>query len=403
MLIKSEQAKNAVLIGTLCSISYLAVYFARNTLGAVKQTMINEGDFTFEQTGMFSSLFFMAYAIGQLINGYIGDKIKAKYMISLGLTFAGISNIIFANTGASYPVASVAYCLTGFFLSMIYGPMTKVVSENTEPLHATRCSLGYTLASFLGSPMAGFIAIFLSWQGTFAVSSTSLIVMGIICFSVFLIFEKKGIVKYGRYQKPQNNGGSIKILIKHHIVKFTLISVITGVIRTTVIDLLTTYYSQYHNYDDKTAKLTFTITTLIITTTSFIAVFIYEKMGRNIHRSVLMFFSFAAIFFLLVFFIKSPILNIVFLVLAIMSSNAVATMLWSVYCPSLRNTGMISSATGFLDFMSYMSAAASSALFAWLLSPIGWQGLILIWFGLMVAGIFACLPYKKRNCAEVTD
>ncbi|MBE6727654.1 MAG: MFS transporter [Ruminococcaceae bacterium] len=397
MLIKNKQAKNAVLIGTLCSISYLAVYFARNTLGAVKQTMINEGDFTFEQTGMFSSLFFMAYAIGQLINGYIGDKIKAKYMISFGLILAGISNIVFANTDASYMVASVAYCLTGFFLSMIYGPMTKVVSENTEPLHATRCSLGYTLASFLGSPMAGFIAVFLSWQGTFAVSSISLIVMGIICFSVFLIFEKKGIVKYGQYQRAEDNGGSIKILIKHHIIKFTLISVITGVIRTTVIDLLTTYYSQYHNYSDKNAKLIFTVTTLIITTTSFISVFIYEKMGRNINRSVLIFFSFSAVFFLLVFFIKSPVLNIIFLVLAIMASNASATMLWSVYCPSLKRTGMISSATGFLDFMSYMSAAASSALFAWLLSPIGWRGLILIWTALMVLGILISLPHKQQK------
>ena len=34
------------------------------------------------------------YAIGQLINGIIGDKIKAKYMIGLGLIFAGVIRIL---------------------------------------------------------------------------------------------------------------------------------------------------------------------------------------------------------------------------------------------------------------------------------------------------------------------
>ena len=34
MTIKPE-AKKAIYIGTLCSVSYLAVYFARNILGAV--------------------------------------------------------------------------------------------------------------------------------------------------------------------------------------------------------------------------------------------------------------------------------------------------------------------------------------------------------------------------------
>ena len=36
----SKNAKNAVLIGSLCSVSYLAVYMARNILSAVTPQMV---------------------------------------------------------------------------------------------------------------------------------------------------------------------------------------------------------------------------------------------------------------------------------------------------------------------------------------------------------------------------
>jgi sugar phosphate permease len=72
-------------------------------------------------------------------------------------------------------------------------------------------------------------------------------------------------------------------------------------------------------------------------------------------------------------------------------------MLWSRYCPSLRDTGMVSSATGFLDFMSYMAASVSSSVFANAVAGIGWGSLILVWAGLMGIGVIISLPYGKRK------
>ena len=80
-----------------------------------------------------------------------------------------------------------------------------------------------------------------------------------------------------------------------------------------------------------------------------------------------------------------------------MASNGAATMLWSRYCPSLRDTGMVSGATGFLDFVSYMSAALATTLFANAVESIGWGNLILVWIALVVCGIIVALPYKKNK------
>lgn len=390
----SQNARHAIYIGTLCSVAYFAVYIARNILSAVTPQMVEFG-YTEEYIGSVSSLYLLFYAFGQLINGLIGDKIKAKYMISFGLFLAGVTNLLFFVLIDTPLGAMLIYGMTGFFLSMIYGPMTKVVSENTDPIHTTRCSLGYTFSSLLGSPAAGVLAVFLSWQSVFAVSSGVLFAMGISCFLIFALFERRGIVRYGQYKPAEKGAGNIKVLFRRQIVKYSLISIITGVVRTSVVFWLPTYISQYLEFSPQVSASIFTGATLAISMTSFIAVFLYERLGHDMDKTVLVVFISSAFFFTFTYFVKYPVLNIVFIVLAIMSSNAAATMLWSRYCPGLRDTGLVSSATGFLDFLSYSAAAAANKLFSGAIDAIGWEKLIIVWLMLAASGVFVALPYSK--------
>ena len=102
-------------------------------------------------------------------------------MISFGLILSGVCNFLLPYMLSTPMSANIIYGMTGFFLAMIYAPMTKVVAENTEPIYATRCSLGFTFASFFGSPLAGVAAMLLVWQSVFYLSSVVLVIMGIRC------------------------------------------------------------------------------------------------------------------------------------------------------------------------------------------------------------------------------
>jgi len=75
-------------------------------------------------------------------------------------------------------------------------------------------------------------------------------------------------------------------------------------------------------------------------------------------------------------------------------------MLWSTYCPSLRDTGMVSSATGFLDFLSYTAAAVANIVFANAANTIGWGKLILVWLAIAVFGVIVALPYDRLRKKE---
>ena len=398
----SPKTKNAVLLGGMCSVAYLAVYIARNALSVVSPQILQLGVFTTEQLGTLSSVYFIAYAIGQLINGIVGNRVKGKYMISFGLILSAAGLLAIPYLEGKIWAVVAFYGFSGFCLAMIYGPMVRLVAESV-PDYATQCSVGYTLSSFLGSPVAGLLAAGLTWRWVFLSSGSILMVMGAVCLLVFRLFEKKGIICYPwQGQQKKSAAGSVKLLIKRQIIRFTFVSVLTGVVRTTVVFWLPTYLSSYLQFAPETASLIYTVSTLALSCSIFLAVFAYERLKRNMRLALLLSFAAAAVCFLAIFFVHQPALNVVLLVLAILFGNSASNLMWSCYCPGLHDTGMVSGATGYLDFCSYMAASVASAVFANAVGDIGWSGLILAWTGLMFCGVIVALwPSKQTDKRSV--
>ena len=398
-----QTAKNAFMIGTLCTLMYLSVYIARNALSAVSPQMIADKLFTEKFIGTMASIFFFAYAIGQLVNGLIGDVIRSKYMMTIGLVLAGVSSIFLPHFYDNSIIVNILYGVVGFSLSMIYGPMTKSIAENTKPDHAIKCNLALNFAAYFGTPIAGLLALIYSWDSAFEASGIILCFMAILCFIIFSYFENKKIIIYNNFATTRTHNAykksfkaSFNLLVERKIIKFTLVSILTGVIRTTVLFWMPTYLMQYLEFSEKNSTRIFTIVSLVISLGSFAAVCIYKLFKNSIDKTLVFSFLLAAVFFIGTFIIKQEVVNILLLIMAIMASNCAATMMWSFYCPSLADTGLVSSTTGYLDFISYMAAAISSKLFANAVADIGWSGLILVWFALMIFGIAISIPYKKR-------
>ena len=318
-------------------------------------------------------------------------------MICFGLWLSGISHFLIVYVTDQIMIACFLYAITGFFLSMIYAPMTKVIAENTEPIHAMRCTLGLTFAALFGSPLAGILATVFDWKVVFGISSGFLVLSGVIGYVFYLSYERKGIIVHNRFAEAAKQSGAIRVLFERRIVKFTIVAILTGVIRTSVVFWLPTYISQYLGFPSEQATVIFTIATLIISLTAFLAMFMYERFNRNIDFTMLVVFTISAFSFIGAYLVTNPVINIILMISAIMFANCASNMLWSIYCPSLRDTGMVSGATGFLDFMSYMAASIASNIFGNAVAVVGWGNLILIWFVLMVVGVVNMIPFRKKD------
>lgn len=393
-----KEVRNALVLGIMCTISYLGCYIARNVLGVVTPELIKQNVFTVEAIGNLSTGFMICYALGQLINGRLGDMIKAKYMVGGGLFLAGLCNIALAVFNTPILIV-IIYSTSGFFLSCIYAPIMKAVAENTLPKYASRCTVGFMAASFLGTPIASFIAIFFEWKAIFTICGLSLAILGILCFISFTIFEKKGIIKYNFSKEKGGNKLDYKYLIKNSIIQYTIYAILTGIVRTTVIFWIPTYLAQYLGLSTEMAAIVFTIITLIKSASPYInTLLIYDFiLKRNSYITLIVMFAGSTVAFLGMYFVNNAIINVAFLTIALLTSAGAAVMVFSVYCPSYGKSGMASTVTGYLDFASYVGAAIANIVFANAVSDIGWGNLILVWAGLMLIGTLIALPNKKKE------
>ena len=83
---------------------------------------------------------FWAYGIGQLINGYIGDRISGRIFIFFGLVSALIN--IFFGLAPTLVVMVILWMFNGYFQSMLWGPIVRILSRWFHREENTRVSVG---------------------------------------------------------------------------------------------------------------------------------------------------------------------------------------------------------------------------------------------------------------------
>jgi DHA2 family metal-tetracycline-proton antiporter-like MFS transporter len=192
---KQFDLRKAFQIGIMCVGTYLISYYMRNLLSVTTPGMLEAGAFTEEFIGTLSSVYFLVYAIGQLVNGRIGDVVKPKYMVCIGLFVCGACSV-----GYSYVTIDALrilfFGLMGFSLSMLRGPLVKTICENTKSEHSHLICVFLSFTSFVGPFIASFLAIFFDWERTFVVAGISCIIAALAVFVLFSIYEQRGIINY---------------------------------------------------------------------------------------------------------------------------------------------------------------------------------------------------------------
>ena len=258
-----RQVIHAVLLTAPCVVAYLAIYLARNILSALTPGMLETGNFTMEYISAISTANMLFYAVGQLVNGIIGNKMKGSLMVGIGLLCGGLCNIAFPFSETLW-LSAVLYGASGFFWAMLYAPMVRLIAENVPFLYAPRCTIFLTIASFLGSPLAAVMALLFQWDAAFVVSGVIQVVIGIGALVMLMILEKKGILVNTRRTVRKTGEGGIRILLKRRIIRFSLVSIITGIVKNTVVFWIPTYFNQHLDFSEDLAVTVYAGVTLMM-------------------------------------------------------------------------------------------------------------------------------------------
>ena len=188
---QKSMLRKAISMGFISVFAYIASYYSRSLLSVATPNMLQSGEYTTEFIGLLSSVQFLVYAAGQLVNGLAGDMINPKYMISVGLSVTGVSLVLFPIVPLAW-MQLLCFAIIGLALSMLRGPIMKMVSENVNKDYSRIICTFLSAASFTGTLIASALAIVFKWNMMFIVAGIVALLIAAIAFVSLSVFEHKG-------------------------------------------------------------------------------------------------------------------------------------------------------------------------------------------------------------------
>lgn len=383
-----KKVQSAWRIGSLCIATYLASYVTRNILSVSTPEMIKEAFFTKEYTGLLSSVCFIFYAVGQLINGFIGDMVHPKYMIIMGLGVSSISTFaipLFDNRIIHF----TAFALIAFGLSMLRGPLMKVISENTAATHARMICTLFSMAGFAGPLIASLLSIFFEWRAVFTVTGIISVFITVASVTVISLLEKRGEIKFTPKKEKGVLNSILSVFKLEDFFFYMFISAIGEIAGSSITFWIPTYTTEHLGFSGDAASTIYSVVSLTTLFTPFITLVIYEKLIRNGVKLALVMYVLSAVFFIAVRFTAAPLVNVIMLIIAKMAAAAASSIVWSAYIPGLARSGKVSSANGVIDAAGYAMASLANVIFSGSVSRLGWGGIVNMWYIIMLIGAAA--------------
>jgi OPA family glycerol-3-phosphate transporter-like MFS transporter len=337
----------------------------------------------------------IVYASGQLLNGIIGDYIKPKYMVSIGLTIASLGLFIFSFVNV--PILGIlSFGILGFGLSMLRGPLVKVISENTLTKYARICCVFLSFASFAGPLLAGLVAMIMKWNTVFIFSAIITFSMAVFSFLMLTILEKRGMIVPIKSEKKEKQKFDLFSLFKlHNFLPYMFVGMVVEIAAASISYWMPTFFNEHLLLSETTSRMTFSLISLIRSMCPFLSLFIFKLFKQKDVLIVRTAFTSSAVLFLILFFVKNTYLNLILFTLALMCSSISSSTLWSIYIPSLGKSGKVSSVNGVLDCSGYIAAALANVLVVPIMNYGGWNGVIISWCVIMAFGASVTLFAKN--------
>lgn len=405
-------AKKGAWILLLCWLTYIAAYLCRINISSALTKMSESLGVSIEYLGAASSVYFITYAIGQLINGFIGDRVRPYRFILIAVTATGCINFIIGivSNAAAFVII---WGFNGYVQSMFWCSLLRLLSfhlpqrqhKTVSTVMSTSSIAGYILSwSILGKAFVSF-----SWQMYFVVPG--LCIFALIPF--WLITAKRCPMEQlleSRAKTPAI-GKAIRELIEDRLYFVCLLSCSIGAIQEGAVFWLPLIFSQKLGLNTSSSFILLMIIPFSKLLGVFLARYLLEHNKENARSSMLFMLSLVAgTVLLLLLPFDAPafvtVLLIGFLILLVNGSNWIIISYLPMYF-SARN--MVSTLVGILDFSVYIGAAVSSPLIGVVLTRFGWSVVPVIWsilaaaaLLLTIGGAGGCLTRKGRRINEPT-
>lgn len=408
-------AGQTAFLGAVCWLTYFSIYFGRLNFSASMSEILRGGIWRKGQLGSVAAAFYLAYGLGQLPSGLLGDRLSPKRMVFVGLLGTALANSVFPSMKTLVGMQAVWF-LNGLLQAMIWPPMVRLVTD----LAGTGRSVNIILLLSFSSP-AGMLFAYLvsavllktgSWEPCFW--SAGIWLAGIAALwilSVTSLERSMGRIGSGEAEKvpgqadrkkvaisEKRKGLSLSMLAACGILWLTGAAFIHGILK----DGLTTWIPTYLTEEFAVSPSFSVLLTTLLPVVNLCGVPIAQMGNRRVFRNE----AAAGVAFYLAALgsivgmmsgIGSSLYGMIVLFAIVTSMmTAVNTLLISFLPLHFQKEGRVATVSGALNAVTYLGSAAASALFGYTTEYSGWKGTQLIWCLCGGAGMLFCLIAVRK-------
>jgi len=164
-------------------ITYAGFYLARVNMSITLPEIMKEYGISKTVMGGVLTSLFVLYAVGQFINGQLGDKFGPRKLITVGILGSVLLNILFGFSSGVIIAMVVIWGLNGYFQSMGWGPSVKIVANWFPKKERGRAGgiLGssYQIGNAVSWGLAGLVVGLWGWRWGFWIPAIIFGVLGL--------------------------------------------------------------------------------------------------------------------------------------------------------------------------------------------------------------------------------
>lgn len=184
-------------------ITYFMYYFCRYNMPVAKSSLTENFGWSATDIGGIFTALFIAYAVGQFVNGQLGDRFGARLVSTIGVAGSVLMNLMVFLCVMVAPSSAfiekhlltlliVFWGINGFFQAMGWSPMVKVMAH-WFPIEGRGKTMGFLGTCYmLGACVGQLLAIFIvtayvsrfggDWRMVFAVPAVLFAATGVFFF-----------------------------------------------------------------------------------------------------------------------------------------------------------------------------------------------------------------------------
>ena len=384
---------------TLFALVYMASYMTRINLGAVITAIAADTGMTKTMLSAAVTGSSVTYGLGQILSGYVGDRVSPKKLVFLGLMLSVTMNLLIPFCGNHLQMTAV-WCVNGLAQACMWPPLVKLMAGLFTQSDYQRASTMVSWGSSFGS-----IAVYLLAPVIIAVSGWRMLFFATaVCGAAMALLWWK-LCREPRFEAPvkkekavDHNGSGKLFTPLLGAVMFAI--VLQGALRDGVTTWMPSLISETFSLSSEISILSGVCLPVFSILSFRVALALYERFQGNPVRCAGWIFGAGALAALALTAVcrSSPMASVGCMAVLTGCMHGVNLMLICMVPPFFQRHGNISTVSGILNSCTYVGSALSTFGIALLSESAGWQATAAVWFVIAAAGAAVC-----RVCARIWE